>query len=89
MIRPNDTEAQVKAKLKKQSDNYVALERIKMEKAEEIVNQLNLFAGQLSLSDILDTPIPMLEQLMKAKMKLNKEQLDRAEKLATKGQKKK
>lgn len=49
---------------------------------EEIVARLNLFAGQLSLTDILETPIPMLDQLEKAKFKFIEKQEKAAKKSA-------
>lgn len=50
----------------------LSLEKAKAKKAEEIVRVLDLFGGHLSLTDCLDTPIPLLNQLEKAKIMILK-----------------
>jgi hypothetical protein len=52
-------------------ENYFKLEAIKDQKAMEIVYLLDIFEGKVSLGEILNTEIPLLNHLKKAKIKLN------------------
>lgn len=42
-------------------------------KADNVVYMLELFGGKLSLTDVLDTEIPLLNQLREAKLRLIEE----------------
>jgi len=60
--------------------NFEALEAAKAEKAEEIVYLLDLFDGKLSLSEILNVEVPLLNQLKIAKVNINRELQEKAKK---------
>jgi hypothetical protein len=49
------------------------LEQLKEEKSDEVVLLLDLFAGSLSLNEILNIDIPLLNHLKRSKIKLNNE----------------
>ena len=72
-IRANDSDETRQAKLKIQARNLKEFERVKEEKMDEIVVLLDKFKGQLSLTDILNQDIPLLNELGKAKDRLNGE----------------
>jgi hypothetical protein len=59
--------------LKRIQENFVKLEEIKQMKADELVGMLDLFDGKLTLGDLLNYDIPLLEMLKRSKLKLNKE----------------
>jgi hypothetical protein len=52
------------------NERRVSFEAIKFQKSQEVVEILELFGGQISLTEILETPIPILESLQKAKIQL-------------------
>lgn len=47
------------------------LVQMKKEKAQEIIMLLDLFDGKITLSELLDTDIPIIHQLRDAKIALN------------------
>jgi hypothetical protein len=49
------------------------LENLKEEKSDEIVFLLDLFNGSLSLNEILNTDISLINQLKNSKIKINNE----------------
>lgn len=53
--------------------NAVEFQKVLNGKAEEMVILLDLFQGQLSLTDILNQDIPLLNALKDAKSKINGE----------------
>lgn len=53
--------------------NAVEFQKVLSGKAEEMVILLDLFQGQLSLTDILNQDIPLLNALKDAKSKINGE----------------
>lgn len=59
--------------MNKLEENKKELERIINSKMEDIVNLLELFQGQLSLTDILNQDIPILNGLRQAKNRINGE----------------
>lgn len=60
---------------------------MKKEKAQEIVMLLDLFDGKITLTELLETDIPIINQLRDAKLELNKQQeLERQKLKATQSQ---
>ena len=55
-------------------------EYIRESKAREVVNLLELFKSQLSLTDILDTSLVLLTQLRDAKLAILKEEYEKKQK---------
>lgn len=49
-------------------------QQLKKEKSQEIVMLLDLFEGKVTLSEILDTDIPIINQLRDAKLELKRQQ---------------
>jgi len=54
-------------------ENFLKLESVKNEKAEEIVYILDLFDGKITINELLNLDIPYLNQLKNAKIKINNE----------------
>ena len=54
----------------KNAERFMELESIKEDKVLEITYLLDLFAGQLTLSDIMNTEIPLLNEMINAKRKI-------------------
>ena len=54
-------------------ENARAFDKVISDKMDDIVSLLDLFQGQLSLSDILNQDIPLIDDLRKAKNRLNGE----------------
>jgi hypothetical protein len=69
VISSSDTDEERRRKLETIEARRKELESLKESKAEEIVTYLDLFGGQISLSDILNMPISLLRQLRQAKVK--------------------
>lgn len=63
----SDTTEERREKIKIINENFDALEKAKESVADELVYLLDLFDGKLSLSDILNYEIPLLEALKQAK----------------------
>jgi hypothetical protein len=53
--------------------NFLRLEEIKAQKAEEIMYLLDIFDGKMTINELLNLDIPFLTQLKNAKMKINNE----------------
>jgi hypothetical protein len=53
--------------------NFLKLEEIKAQKAEEIMYLLDIFDGKMTVNELLNLDIPFLNQLKNAKMKINNE----------------
>jgi hypothetical protein len=51
--------------------NEQAYQQMKREKAQEIIILLDLFDGKITLSELLETDIPLIHQLRDAKIQLN------------------
>jgi len=49
------------------------MEQLKEEKMDEIVYTMELFSNSLSLNEILNLDMPLLNQLKKSKIKINNE----------------
>ncbi len=60
-----------KEKLRRIEGNFLRLEQIKAEKAEEVVYLLDLFDGKITINELLNMEIPYLNQLKNAKIKVN------------------
>ena len=66
---------------KKAKFNAETYAKLKKEKAQEIVTLLDLFGGEITLSEILSTDISLLNQLRDAKIEINRIQAREAEKM--------
>jgi hypothetical protein len=53
--------------------NFLKLEELKAQKAEEIIYLLDIFDGKITINELLNLDIPFLTQLKNAKMKINNE----------------
>lgn len=53
--------------------NFIQLEQVKAQKAEEIVYLLDIFDGKMTVNELLNLDIPFLNQLKSAKIKINNE----------------
>jgi hypothetical protein len=51
--------------------NFIRLEQVKADKAEEVVYLLDLFDGKITINELLNMEIPYLNQLKNAKIKVN------------------
>jgi hypothetical protein len=71
VIRDTDSVEERNAKLRKIESNFVKLEQLKAEKAEEVVYLLDLFDGKMTINELLNMDIPYLNQLKNAKIKIN------------------
>jgi hypothetical protein len=60
-------------KMNRIEENFLRLQSVTDEKILEIVYILDLFDGKLSLSEILNLEIPLLNHLKKAKQKINED----------------
>ena len=69
--------------------NAKALREVKNGKFDDIVATLELFNGQLSLNDVLNQDIPILNELKEAKMRLNNNLAKEREKEAERRQRRK
>jgi hypothetical protein len=58
-------------------ENFSQLEKIKELKSDEIVFLLDLFNGSLSLNEILNQDISLLNSLKKSKIKMNNDMKNR------------
>ena len=70
-------------------NNAKALREVKNGKFDDIVATLELFNGQLSLNDVLNQDIPILNELKEAKMRLNNNLAKEREKEAERRQRRK
>jgi hypothetical protein len=57
--------------------NFIKLEQVKAEKAEEVVYLLDLFDGKMTVNELLNMDMPYLSQLKNAKMKINNDLMKR------------
>jgi hypothetical protein len=73
VILETDSAEEREQKLLRIQSNFMKLEQLKEEKSDEMVLLLDLFAGSLSLNEILNTDIPLLNHLKRSKIKLNNE----------------
>jgi hypothetical protein len=73
VILETDSTEEREQKLLRIQSNFMKLEQLKEEKSDEMVLLLDLFAGSLSLNEILNTDIPLLNHLKRSKIKLNNE----------------
>lgn len=73
IIKETDTKEEAQEKLNKVEENFLRLQSTIDEKMLEVVYMLDLFDGKLSLSEILNLEIPLLNHLRKAKQKINDE----------------
>lgn len=73
IIKKTDTEEDIKKKIKKEEERRIALRDVKREKFDEMVSLLDIFQGQLTLTDVLNQDIPVLNALKEAKIRLNAE----------------
>jgi hypothetical protein len=71
VIREEDSIEEKNAKLRMMESNFIRLEQVKAEKAEEIVYILDLFDGKITINEMLNMDIPYLNQLKNAKIKIN------------------
>jgi hypothetical protein len=71
VIREEDSIEEKNAKLRAMESNFIRLEQVKSEKAEEIVYILDLFDGKITVNEMLNMDIPYLNQLKNAKIKIN------------------
>lgn len=60
------------------------MENAKKEKFDEIASLLTLFGGEMTLNDILDQDIPILNSLRDAKLRLNEKTVQEKMKQQTK-----
>ena len=67
---------------KKAKFNAETYAKLKKEKAQEIVTLLDLFGGEITLSEILSTDISLLNQLRDAKLEINRIQQREADKMS-------
>ena len=68
VISPNDTAEERKEKYAKIQNNYDTLKEVQNNKIEEILDDLELFNGKISLNDILNQEIPIINALRNAKI---------------------
>jgi hypothetical protein len=54
-------------------ENFLKLESLKNERAEEVVYLLDLFDGKITINELLNLDISYLNQLKNAKIKINNE----------------
>jgi hypothetical protein len=57
--------------------NFLRLEQVKAEKAEEVVYLLDLFDGKITVNELLNMEISYLNRLKNAKMKINTDLMKR------------
>ena len=93
IVGPDDSKDERAKKIKRINDNYKELKQLQKEKANEIVDLLDLFNGNLSLSDILNQDIPLINSLRDEKInRINKGKVNEVQqrlKAETSGSKKK
>lgn len=77
MIRDTDSPEERSAKLKRMESNFLRLEQVKAEKAEEVVYLLDLFDGKVTINELLNMDISYLNRLKNAKMKINADLMKR------------
>lgn len=77
MIRDTDSPEDRSAKLKRMESNFLRLEQVKAEKAEEVVYLLDLFDGKVTINELLNMDISYLNRLKNAKMKINADLMKR------------
>jgi hypothetical protein len=51
--------------------NFVKLEQVKAQRAEEVMYLLDLFDGKMTINELLNLDMPYLNQLKNAKIKIN------------------
>jgi hypothetical protein len=71
VIRDKDSIEEKNAKLRMMEANFLRLEQIKADRAEEVVYLLDLFDGKVTVNELLNMDIPYLNQLKNAKIKIN------------------
>lgn len=89
VIYADDSPDVVKKKRELAINNAKALREVKNGKFDDIVATLELFNGQLSLNDVLNQDIPILNELKEAKMRLNNNLAKEREKEAERRQRRK
>jgi hypothetical protein len=71
VIQDGDSEERRTEKLRRIEENFLRLEKVKAEKAEEVVYLLDLFEGKITVNELINMEMPYLNQLRNAKMKIN------------------